>query len=77
MKLSMQIYGFFSPVLVLLLCSCTTEGAYNTAQAWQRNQCEQMVDQTIRQQCLSKLNMSFDAYKQQTQSAPDKGDVAR
>ncbi len=77
MKLSMLIYGFFSLFLVLSLCSCTTEGAYNTAQAWQRNQCEQMVDQTIRQQCLDKLHMSYETYKQQTQPAPDKGDVAR
>lgn len=70
LHLSYRLAAIFS---VLLLFACTTQMAYNTGQAWQRNQCENMVDQTMRQQCLDKLNMPYDTYKQQTEPSQDKG----
>ena len=72
MKIPYLCYRLSVLVFILSLTACSTEMAYNTGQAWQRNQCEQMVDQTMRQQCLDKLNMSYDTYKQQTEPSQDK-----
>jgi hypothetical protein len=72
MKIPYLCYRLAALFFILSLTACSTEMAYNTGQAWQRNQCEQMVDQTMRQQCLDKLNMPYDVYKKQTETPQDK-----
>lgn len=72
MKAPYLCYRLIAPFFILLLTACSTEKAYNMGQAYQRNQCEQMVDQTMRQQCLDKLNMPYDVYKKQTEPPQDK-----
>ncbi len=72
MKIPYLCYRLAALFFIASLTACSTELAYNMGQAWQRNQCEQMVDQTMRQQCLDKLNMPYDVYKKQTEPSQDK-----
>ncbi len=72
MKIPHLYYRIAVLFSLLSLTACSTEMAYNTGQAWQRNQCEQMVDQTMRQQCLDKLKMPYDDYRPQTEPSKDK-----
>jgi len=48
---------------------CTTEQAYNSAQAWQRNECNKIVDSIERERCLERTNTGYGDYKRQTESA--------
>jgi len=45
---------------------CTTQQAYSSMQAWQRNECNRQVEQTAREQCLARTSMSYDDYKRRT-----------
>jgi hypothetical protein len=59
------------PLLVaLLLIGCTTERAYGTLQAWQRNQCNKLPDKAEFDRCMSKTDTSYDSYKQQKEPEP-------
>lgn len=53
----------------LSLSSCATEQSYNTAQAWQRNQCNKIPDKTEYDRCMSNASTSYESYKRQTESA--------
>lgn len=62
-----------SPYLLLafVITGCTTQQGYQSAQGWQRNQCNQMVDQRDREQCLSKTTTSYEDYKREATKAKD------
>ncbi len=45
---------------------CTTQQLYSTGQAWQRNECNRLMDQQERSRCLSSTSTSYEAYKQQS-----------
>ena len=49
------------------LPACTTEQAYGTAQAYQRNQCGKILDKAEFDRCMSGTNTTYDAYKRQTE----------
>jgi hypothetical protein len=54
------------PLLLALSSSgCTSEQAYGTVQAWQRNQCNQLPDKAEFDRCVSKADTSYDSYQQQ------------
>ena len=54
------------PMLVALsLGGCTAEQAYGTAQAWQRNQCNQIPDKAEFDRCMSKTDTTYQSYKRQ------------
>ncbi len=57
------------PILatVLLLPACTTEQAYETAQAYQRNQCGRIIDKAEYDRCVANTNTNYDSYKRQTE----------
>lgn len=53
---------------VLILCSaCSPQRLYDTGQAYQRNQCLHILDQTERERCLVGANKSYDDYKRETE----------
>jgi hypothetical protein len=52
--------------LVLALPACTTQRAYDTAQAYQRNQCGRIPDKAEFDRCMSGANSPYDAYKRKT-----------
>ena len=59
----------FTHVAILvssLMAGCTSQQLYNAGQSWQRNWCYRMIEQTDRERCLSKTNMSYEDYKRQT-----------
>ena len=62
-----------SPYLLLAfaITGCTTQQGYQSAQGWQRNQCNQMVDQREREQCLSKTTTNYEDYKREAAKAKD------
>jgi hypothetical protein len=49
---------------------CTTQQAYSSAQAWQRNECNRQVEQTARERCLAGTGMSYDDYRRRTEDGP-------
>lgn len=54
--------------LLIAGTSCTTQQLYNTGQAWQRNECNKIMDQQERSHCLSSSSTSYEAYKQQSRA---------
>lgn len=65
---SILLFARTALLLSLSLSACTSEQAYNSAQAWQRNQCGKYPDKTEYDRCMAKTNTSYDAYKRQTES---------
>ena len=45
---------------------CSTQQLYHTGQSWQRNQCNQIMDQLERSRCLSSTSTSYEAYQKQS-----------
>lgn len=56
-------------LLCALIAGCSTEQAYYSGQAWQRNECNRIPDQSERERCLSRLGTSYDEYKRQSEPA--------
>jgi hypothetical protein len=50
-----------------LISGCTTQQAYSTAQAWQRNQCGKLPDKADFDRCMSQTQTTYESYKQQTE----------
>jgi hypothetical protein len=50
------------------LPACTTEQAYGTGQAWQRNQCSRLPDKTDYDRCMSRTNTDYESYRRQRES---------
>lgn len=66
MKSRISIIGSAMAALLLTGTGCTTQQLYNTGQAWQRNECNRLMDQQERSRCLSSTSTSYEAYKQQS-----------
>jgi hypothetical protein len=47
--------------------ACSSQQAYDTGQAWQRNQCEKMASMHDRDRCVSQSSGSYDNYKRETE----------
>jgi len=54
-------------ITTLSAASCTSQQAYTTGQAWQRNQCYRIMDQSEQERCLNSTTMSYEDYKRQTE----------
>ena len=50
-----------------VVSGCTWQQAYSAGQAWQRNACKNLVEQTERERCLSNTTMPYDDYRRQTE----------
>ena len=55
--------------MLLGASGCTWQHAYSAVQGWQRNECNRLVEQTERERCLGKANMSYEEYRRQTEGA--------
>ena len=56
-----------------LLCSiplaaCTTQQLYGTGQAWQKQECNRIVDAQERGRCLASTNTSYEEYRRQSEA---------
>ena len=47
------------------MSACSSQQAYNTAQAWQQNQCNRQVDNSDRERCINKAATPYEVYQQQ------------
>ncbi|MBI3563528.1 MAG: hypothetical protein HY080_17625 [Gammaproteobacteria bacterium] len=54
-------------ILLLAGSGCTSERAYDSGQAYQRNECNKILDNNEHERCLNKINTSYDDYKHQTE----------
>ena len=50
----------------LLLSACSTEQLYATGRNAQRAECMKQADSSARDRCLKDADMTFDAYKKET-----------
>ena len=60
-----------SPIFLILptcltIGACTAQQRYYSAQSWQRNECEKLIEKAQREQCLNRANTSYDEYRKQT-----------
>ncbi|HYS56585.1 MAG TPA: hypothetical protein VEM34_00400 [Burkholderiales bacterium] len=61
------IFILMALLVALSLSACTTEQAYYTGQAWQRNQCNKLPDKAEFDRCMSKTSTTYESYKRQTE----------
>ena len=54
-------------IVMTAVSGCSWQQAYSSAQGWQRNQCNRVVDQTERERCLSNTSMSYDEYRSRSE----------
>ena len=52
--------------LAIAAAGCTTRQTYNAMQAWQRNECNSLVEQTEHERCLARTTTNYEDYKRQT-----------
>ncbi|MFZ2648987.1 MAG: hypothetical protein WA210_02675 [Burkholderiaceae bacterium] len=66
-------HHLFSLALVLCLAglvqACSTQQAYGAGQAWQRQECNKIIDAQERGRCMASTNTSYDEYKRQAEAA--------
>lgn len=65
------IYVLLSLFVTSCLSGCSSQQIYNSGQAWQRNECNKIIDGQERSRCLANSNTSYEDYKRQTQEAKD------
>jgi hypothetical protein len=68
-RLKAQILLFCA---VAALAGCSAQQAYYSAQGYERNQCERILDQGARAHCLAGTGASYDEYRRQTEDAARK-----
>ncbi|RZI43186.1 hypothetical protein EGT07_10105 [Herbaspirillum sp. HC18] len=51
------------------LMGCSTQQAYGAGQAWQRSECNKISDAQERNQCMTRTDTSYEAYKRQEKAA--------
>ena len=52
-----------------LIGACSTQQVYNTGQAWQRNECNKIIDTQERSRCQSSTSTSYEEYQRQAEKA--------
>lgn len=51
--------------IALLLTACSSQQLYTTGQNYQRNQCQQLPNQSDRERCLERAGGSYDGYQRE------------
>jgi len=54
-------------LVVAAVSGCSWQQAYSSAQGWQRNQCNRLVDETERERCLANANMTYEEYRSRSE----------
>lgn len=62
-----RILAIVAAITMVTATGCTTQQLYNTGQAWQRNECNKIMDQQERTRCLSSTSTSYETYKKQSE----------
>jgi hypothetical protein len=57
-------------LVVAIGAGCSARQAYDSAQGWQRNACNRIVDAIERERCIASATTSYDDYHRQ-RTAPD------
>jgi hypothetical protein len=57
------------PAVAALLCACTTETLYLSAQQWQRQECQKLQDRDERSRCEKSTARSYEQYKAEAEAA--------
>jgi hypothetical protein len=57
---------------ILAVTGCSQHVAYESGQAWQRQECNKLADFAERQRCIDKANASYDRYQRQTEELKTK-----
>jgi len=52
--------------IAIAASGCTTRQTYNAMQAWQRNECNRIVEQSEHERCLARTTTSYEDYQRQT-----------
>lgn len=55
--------------LALLFVGCSSQQLYSTGQAWQRNECQRIIDTQERSRCMQSTARSFDDYQKEVAAA--------
>lgn len=61
-------YGLLPCAILLATTACTSQQGYQSAQNWQRTECNKMLDQNERAACMSKASTPYDDYKRETEN---------
>jgi hypothetical protein len=56
-------------IVVALLTGCSSQQLYGAGQAWQRNECQRMLDPRERERCLASTALSYEEYRRQAEEA--------
>jgi hypothetical protein len=56
-------------LIVTAAAGCSARIAYDSAQNWQRLECQKIQDLSARNKCLADASTSYDDYKRQSESA--------
>jgi hypothetical protein len=56
-------------VIVATAAGCSARVAYDSAQNWQRLECQKIQDLSARNKCLAEASTSYEDYKRQSESA--------
>ena len=59
------LIGFIA--IALIAGGCAWQQGYLAAQGWQRNACYRLVEQTERDRCLARTNVTYDDYRRQAE----------
>jgi hypothetical protein len=56
-------------LIVAAVAGCSARVAYDSAQNWQRLECQKIQDLSARNKCLADASASYEDYKRQSESA--------
>lgn len=56
-------------LIVAMAAGCSARVAYDSAQNWQRLECQKIQDLSARNKCLADASTSYEDYKRQSESA--------
>lgn len=56
-------------LVALSLPGCSAEQVYGSAQTWQQNQCNKIVDKAAYDRCMSRAAGTYESYKRETEPA--------
>lgn len=65
-RLTVAVAGI---AVTLIAAGCTARQAYNTGQAWQRNECNKLIDVAERERCLRGTNTPYEDYRRAVEDA--------
>ena len=62
----MRTLLFLASLLAVALgAACSSQQTYATGQAWQRGECNKIIDMQDRQRCVARSNDSYETYQRQ------------